>query len=792
MGMSTGESDMAGLDARVEDLLGRMTVEEKATLTVGRDVWTTQPVERLGIPSLWLSDGPTGLRKSRSAAGFGIGDSLPATCFPTASCLAASWDVSLVREVGEALGTEAQAHGVQVLLGPGVNLKRHPLCGRNFEYFSEDPVLSGELAAAFIGGVQVMGVGTSLKHLVANEQETGRMYVDSVVDERTLRELYLRPFEIAIQKADPWTLMAAYNRLNGSYCAEHRRLLHDIVVEEWGYRGVVVSDWGAVNDRAAGIAAGLHLQMPTGATVPSVIDAVREGSLAERRLDSVVRPLLALILRADAARRPDTVADLDAHHRLARRAAAAGTVLLKNEGALLPLGGESLAGIALIGAFAKEPRYQGAGSSQVMPARVENLHDELAALLGPQGHIEYAPGYALAEGATHDPALLDAARELAQRASVAVVVVGLPGSYEEEGGDRAHLDLPGAHNALVEAVLEVQPRTVVLLINGSAVAMPWAARVPAILEGWLGGQGGGGGLAEVLLGRVNPSGKLAESFPARLEDTPAYLSFPGDGQGHVPFVEGLFTGYRWYDARRIEPLFPFGHGLSYTTFAYDGLALDGAALQQSGTLAVSLRVRNTGQLAGKEVVQLYVRERGPRLPRPDKELKAFAAVALDPGQEEEVCFRLGPRDFALYDPRAAAWVIGGGEFDILVGASSRDIRLQGSMQIPARNAPPPHLDRLSPISAWLAHPTGRAAIQPAFAALVSRLFAADSPEAAAPAPSEGAGEGGGADGGTVNTFLLDMPVGKLVPFGVLSEAELSRLLALVRPKEGPRVSAQTL
>jgi len=786
MGMSTGESDMAGLDARVEDLLGRMTVEEKATLTVGRDVWTTQPIERLGIPSIWLSDGPTGLRKSRSAAGFGIGDSLPATCFPTASALAASWDVALVREVGEALGAEAQAQGVQVLLGPGVNLKRHPLCGRNFEYFSEDPVLSGELAAAFIGGVQAMGVGTSLKHLVANEQETGRMYVDSVVDERTLRELYLRPFEIAIQKADPWTLMAAYNRLNGSYCAEHRRLLHEIVVEEWGYRGVVVSDWGAVNDRAAGIAAGLHLQMPTGTTVPSVIAAVREGRLAEGQLDSVVRPLLSLILRADAARRPGTVADLDAHHRLARRAAAAGTVLLKNEGALLPLEGESLAGIALIGAFAKEPRYQGAGSSQVMPARVENLHDELAALLGPQGHVEYAPGYALAEGAAPDPALLDAARELARRASVAVVVVGLPGSYEEEGADRAHLDLPGAHNALVEAVLEAQPRTVVVLINGSAVAMPWAARVPAILEGWLGGQGGGGGLAEVLLGRVNPAGRLAESFAARLEDTPAYLSFPGDGQGHVPFAEGLFTGYRWYDARRIEPLFPFGHGLSYTTFGYDGLALDGAALQQSGTLAVSLRVRNTGQRAGREVVQLYVREREPRLPRPDKELKAFAVVALDPGQEEEVRFRLGSRDFALYDPRAAAWVIGGGEFDILVGASSREIRLQGSVQVPARNAPPPHLDRLSPISAWLAHPTGRAAIQPAFAALVSQFFPSEYPEAAAPS------EGVGADGGTVNTFLLDMPVGKLVPFGVLGEAELSRILALVNPREGARVSAQTL
>ncbi len=554
-------------DARVEDVLGQLTLEEKAALTVGRDAWTTVPVERLGVPSVWLSDGPTGLRKARGGADMSVGHNIPATCFPTESALGASWDVDLVRAVAGAIADEAQAEEVQVLLGPGVNLKRSPLCGRNFEYFAEDPVLSGELAAAFVSGLQERGVGACVKHLVANESETDRMITDSVVDERALRELYLRPFEIAIDRADPWTLMAAYNRLNGTYCTENTRLLHEIVEGEWGYTGIVMSDWLAVNDRAAGVAAGLHLQMPHAPTADAVAAAVREGRLPEERLDAIVRALLAFVFRVDAARRPDATADPDAHHRLARRAAGESIVLLKNEGALLPLEGETLSEVAVIGAFAREPRYQGAGSSQVVPARpVETIHDELAALIGPAGRVTYAAGYG-ADGAT-EPALLDEAREVARRARTAVVVVGLPASYEEEGADRTHLDLPPGHNRLVEAVLEAQPRTVVVLVNGSAVALPRAGRAPALVEGWLGGQASGGAIADVLLGRVNPSGKLAETFPARLEDTPAYLSFPDDGTGRVPFAEGLFTGYRWYDARRIDPLFPFGHGLSYTTFAY--------------------------------------------------------------------------------------------------------------------------------------------------------------------------------------------------------------------------------
>jgi beta-glucosidase len=751
---------------QIEDLLGRMTLEEKAALTVGRDLWSTTPIARLGIPSVWLSDGPTGLRKAPSGTEIGLATSLPATCFPTESALGASWDVDLVREIGQAIATEAQAAGVQVVLGPGANLKRSPLCGRNFEYFSEDPVLTGRLAAAFVTGLQERGVGASVKHLVANESETGRMLTDSVVDERTLREVYLRPFEIVVDTADPWTLMAAYNRLNGIYCTLHRRLLQDIVVGEWGYRGIIVSDWLAVNDPVAAVAAGLHLTMPHVPTAASIVAAVREGRLAEARLDAVVRPLLSFLLRADAARRPDSTVDLDAHHQLARRAAAAGAVLLKHEDALLPLEGADLADVALLGAFATQPRYQGAGSSQVVPARpVTTIQEALERQIGPAGRVRYAPGYE-ADGAVM-PQLIEAAQDAARQAQVAVVVVGLPASYEEEGADRPHLDLPPGHNALVTAVLAVQPRTVVILINGSAVALPWAAQAPAILEGWLGGQAGGEALVDVLLGQVNPGGKLAETFPARLEDTPAYLNFPDDGTGRVPFGEGLFTGYRWYDARRIEPLFPFGHGLSYTTFAYSDLAVAQVAAADGPVLTVSLRLKNTGARTGSEVVQVYVRERQPRLQRPEKELRAFARIALDPGEERAIHFTLGARDLAVYDPRSGAWTISSATFDLLVGASSRDIRLHAGVVLEGIEAPRVPRDRFTPMRVWLADPDSRAALWPAFTALRQVFLGSDVEPAVAVHEQHD----------LLHSFLEGMPIAKLVVFGVLSEQALTEILA---------------
>ncbi|HEY8686740.1 MAG TPA: glycoside hydrolase family 3 protein, partial [Chloroflexota bacterium] len=549
-------------NTRIEELLDQLTVEEKVSLTVGRDVWTTQAIERLGIPSIWLSDGPSGLRRAVTSSDFGLGDSLAATCFPTESALAASWDLDLLREVGEAMGTECQAQGVQILLAPGVNLKRSPLGGRNFEYYSEDPVLSGELAAAFMTGVQSQGVGACLKHLVANEQETGRMYADSVVDARTLRELYLRAFEIAINKGNPWSVMAAYNRLDGTYCTENGFLLRDVLRQEWGFEGFVVSDWGAVNDRVARIDAGCNLEMPGGQPTHDIVAAVQDGRLDAGCLDEIVRELLAVILRADSSRRPNATFDPDAHHRLARRAASESVVLLKNDGGVLPLQSKQsnqITQIAVIGDFARSPRFQGSGSSEVVPTKVDNAYDELVRLAGAGTEVTFAPGYG--EVNEPDPALLAAAQATAGQAAVAVVFVGLPGFSETEGVDRKHIDLPESHNALVEAVLEVQPKVVVVLTNGSAVAMPWATRVTAIVEGWLAGQAGGGAIADVLLGVVNPSGKLSETFPLRLKDTPAYEDFPGE-PAHCLYGERLWTGYRWYDARDIEPLFPFGHGLS--------------------------------------------------------------------------------------------------------------------------------------------------------------------------------------------------------------------------------------
>ena len=741
---------------RAREIVSGLTLEEKATLTVGRDFWTTEPVERLGVPSIWLADGPTGVRRAQTSDGIGIGDSLPATCFPTASALAPSWDVALAHEVGAAIGAEAQAQGVQVILGPGVNLKRSPLAGRNFEYMAEDPVLAGHMAAAFILGLQSQGVGASLKHFAANEQETGRMYVDSIVDERTLREVYLRAFEIAVRTAHPWTLMCAYNRLNGTYCAEHRRLLHDILRDEWGFEGIVMSDWNAVNDRPAGIAAGLHLQMPHGATVPSVIAAVEQGELDEARLDEVVAELLAIVLLADASRQPGAAFDADAHHALARRAAAESIVLLKNDGGLLPLEPAADATIALIGGFAREPRYQGSGSSQVVPTRVDTLLEELPKALGSSATVRFADGYG-PEGLA-DPSLLAEARDLAAGSDVAVVVVGLPGSLETEGRDRAHIDLPQAHNNLVTAVLAAQPNTVVVLVNGSAVALPWANDAPAIVEAWLGGQAAGGAIADVLTGAVNPSGKLSETFPVRLEDTPSFLSFPTMGDGTVRFAEGVFTGHRWYDARKIAPSFPFGHGLSYTTFNYDGLGIDTDRFATEGEVGINVMVENTGDRVGKEIVQVYVGECAPKLPRPRRELKAFAKVALEPGQAKVLQFSLGWRDFAYYDAKAGMWTMEPGEYEIAIGASAADIRLSAREVLTSSHQAPVTIDRLTPLNVALKHPVAGTYLQPMIDAMRERT-------------------GGGEGFEMLMLFMGDSPLRKFVMMGSLPADTLDELIA---------------
>ncbi|HEY6676218.1 MAG TPA: glycoside hydrolase family 3 C-terminal domain-containing protein [Terrimicrobium sp.] len=689
---------------RAKELVNRMTLEEKAILLTGNGWWATHPIDRLGVPSISITDGPHGVRKSQGA---GLSTSVPATCFPTASALSCSWDADLVREVGVALGEESQAINVHILLGPGINMKRSPLGGRNFEYFSEDPVLAGRLAAAYIEGVQSQGVGTSLKHYAVNNQEFERMATSSNVDERTLHEIYLPAFEIAVRDGKPWTVMSSYNLVNGVYASEHEELLRDILRRNWGFAGFVVSDWGGINDRVAGLKAGTNLEMPGSGryNANKIIQAVQSGVLSTEQLDEAVTEVLAVILKAHDGHKADVSLDVDAHHALARRAASESIVLLQNVDRLLPLNVNELRRIAIIGAFARLPRYQGSGSSQVNPTKVSNAYDELVKIAGNDQKFVYAVGYN-SEGEVTER-LLDEARKAAVRAEVAIVFAGLPDSYESEGFDRASLDMPLGHKQLIEAVASVQPSVAVVLMNGSAVTMPWADRVKAIVEAWLGGQAGGGAIADVLTGAVNPSGKLAETFPNSIYDTPTFPHFPARNR-HANYGEGIFIGYRHYDTKNLQPLFPFGFGLSYTTFAYTGIRASASSIKDSDDLTVEVSVKNTGPVAGKEVIQLYLREQHPLVLRPEKELRAFQKVALSPGEEKTVTFRLSKRDFAYYDTAVRTWSVRSGDFDILAGGSSRDLPLKATVAVQATDIRYPQLTRTSMLKDFQNHPKGRA------------------------------------------------------------------------------------
>ncbi|MHB1354417.1 MAG: glycoside hydrolase family 3 C-terminal domain-containing protein [Anaerolineae bacterium] len=650
------------------DLLAQMTLEEKIDLTIGKDSWSTYGVPRLGIPSINVADGPHGLRKAVARDLTDGLRSLPATCFPTASALACSWDPSLVEEVGRAIAEECQAQDVQVLLGPGVNLKRTPLCGRNFEYYSEDPLLAGEMGCGFVRGVQSRGVGTSLKHFACNNQEWERMSISAEVDERTLRELYLSAFERIVKQADPWTVMCSYNRLNGIPAAEHRGLLTAILKDEWRYEGVVVSDWGAVDNKPASLAAGLDLEMPgPGLNHTTRIAAlVQSGALSEMVIDAAALRMLRLILRANAARKTGIAFDVAAHHALARRVAAESIVLLKNTDGLLPLVPAALRSVAVIGGFARDPRYQGSGSSRVTSTRVDSPYDELARSLGDGVTLGYAAGYST-DGTLSEAGLAEALA-IARSADAAIVIAGLPESYEAEGMDRNSLALPQGHDRLIAEVCRVQPRTVVVLQNGSAVTMPWFDAPAAILEAGLGGQAVGGAVAEVLLGVVNPCGRLAETLPMRLEDTPAFLNYPGES-GSVRYGEGLFIGYRYYDKKGISPRLPFGYGLSYTSFRYSGLHTDRTTLRAGETLQIDVTVRNSGARAGKEVVQLYVHMPVSQYNRPTKELVAFAKVHLQPGESRVVSLQLAARDLMVYDTERHAFRLEGATCRLLVAGT---------------------------------------------------------------------------------------------------------------------------
>ncbi|MFW5872527.1 MAG: glycoside hydrolase family 3 C-terminal domain-containing protein [bacterium] len=675
------------LESKVEQLVKELTLEEKVALCSGRDDWSTQPIERLDIPWIWLSDGPHGLRRAPATNKAGYGDQLPAVCFPTASALAATWDVDLIYKVGQALGEESQALDVNVLLGPGVNIKRSVLGGRNFEYFSEDPVLSGEMGATYINGVQSQGVGTSLKHYAANNVETMRMFMNSDVDKRTLHEIYLTPFEIAVKKAQPWTVMACYNRVQGVYGTQSPHLLTDILKNDWGFEGIVISDWFAVVDRVEALKAGMHIEMPHVSDVNDeiLLEAVKNGTLDEGVLDNLVSEILTVVLKAKSLEKENASQNVEAHHALARKVAAEATTLLKNDNQVLPLTKGKYKKVAIIGEFARSPRYQGNGSSEVKPTQLDKALDIIKNEYGEGIDITYAQGYNLKDD--NDFSLIEEAKEIAANADIALVFAGLPLHYESEGIDRKHIDMPEAHNKLIEGIAEKQESTVVVLTNGSAVAMPWADQVPAILETWLGGQAGAGGTADVIFGKVNPSGKLAETFPVRLEDTPAFFNFPGE-QGNVLYGERIFVGYRYYDEKKIEPLFPFGHGLSYTQFEYSDMNVSAQEISDKDVLNVSVKVKNTGSVKGKEIVQLYVSDVESTLQRPEKELKKFAKVELAPGEEKVVTFQLNGRDFSYYDAKRDMWIAESGQFVISAAASSRDIRksvsviLNSTQQIP--------------------------------------------------------------------------------------------------------------
>lgn len=684
----------------VQQIVSQMTLEEKAALCQGRSSWFTRAVKRLGVPEMMMSDGPHGLRKQDlEKENGGVNDAIKAICYPTAAGTACSFDRGLLEELGALLGQTCQAENVGVILGPAVNIKRTPLCGRNFEYFSEDPYLSGEIAAAHIRGVQSQGVGTSLKHFAANNQETRRMTVSANVDERTLREIYLASFEGAVKSGHPWTLMCAYNKLNGVYCSENAWLLTQVLRKEWGFDGLVMSDWGAVSDRVKGVPAGLELEMPESGPYhdQELAAAVREGRLKESDLDTACERLLTLVKKYLDNRREGEVFDRGVQHHQARKIAREAMVLLKNDGGVLPIRGNKK--VAFIGRFAEKPRYQGGGSSHI------TVSEELSALEAVRSvcPVTYAPAFSLEED-TVDEALLAEAVEAAKAADVAVLFLGLPEFIESEGFDRKDMALPRCQLELVKRVMQVQKNVAVVLHNGAPVELPFADDVPAMLEAYLAGQAGGGAVVDLLFGAVSPCGKLAETFPLRLEDTPAYLNFPGDGD-NVNYAEGVYVGYRYYDKRKLPVRFPFGHGLTYTTFRYDNLRLSGDVFRGE-PLKVEVDVTNTGHMAAKEIVQFYVRPDHPGKDRPVRELKGFDKVFLQPGETATASCTLDARSFSYWEARIGDWYAEPGLYQVEAAASSRDIRLTAPVTV--ENKPLPVRVTLdSPLGDIWAIPGGR-------------------------------------------------------------------------------------
>ena len=663
-----------------QDLISQMTLKEKASLCSGKDFWHLKSIERLGLPEIMVCDGPHGLRKQNAEnKKVGIGNSYPATCFPTAVTTACSWDRDLIYKMGQALAEECLQHGVSVLLGPGVNMKRSPLCGRNFEYFSEDPELAGEMGAAFIAGVQSKGIGTSLKHFAGNSQEMKRMTSNSIIDERALREIYLRAFEKAVKKSQPWTVMNAYNLLNGTYCSENDWLQNKVLRDEWGFKGAVVSDWGAVNDRVAGLNAGNDLEMPSsgGVNDAKIVEAVKCGVIDETTLDERVDKLIDIILKGAANKKPGYKFDVKAHNLLSRQIAEQSMVLLKNDGNILPLKRVEGEYVAVIGAFADNPRYQGAGSSIINPTMIDSGR---RAFNNSPISVKFADGYDRSGKRKNEDAYITEACNLAKNASKAVVFIGLTDDYESEGFDRSTMKLPDGHNRLVEAVSRVNDNVIVVLEGGSPVEMPWADDVKAILNAYLGGQSVAPAIVDVLTGKANPCGKLAETYPVCLKDTPTSFRYP-DSKEDVQYRESIFIGYRYYDKVERNVRFPFGFGLSYTSFEYSDIKLKKKNLTKGEGAKVTFTIKNTGDVAGSEIAQVYVAKPESKIFRAPKELKGFVKIHLDPGEEKKVSVELDDRAFAFWNTATEDWCVESGEYKILVGASSRDIRLEAAAKM---------------------------------------------------------------------------------------------------------------
>lgn len=763
MEITNGIEFLIGAEMReeVKRILNKLSLEEKIALCSGKDFWHTEAVNCAELPEVMMCDGPHGLRKQEEKSDhLGINGSIKTVCYPSASALAASFDLDVLFELGDALGQECQAENIGMLLGPGLNMKRSPLCGRNFEYFSEDPYLAGKLACAYIKGLQKRGVAACVKHFAANNQETQRMNSSSNVDERTLREIYLPAFEMAVKEGKTRSVMCAYNAINGIFCSENKKLLNDILRDEWGFEGFVVTDWGAKKDAAAGVKAGLNLVMPGGyGTHEQMLkESLKNHELTEEQLNTAVADILQFILDAYKNKLPNAEIDREKCSELSGELAAQCAVLLKNED-ILPLKKDTK--IAVIGDFAKYPRYQGSGSSHINASKticaIETLKEKETCFL-------FAKGFD-ADTVNPDQKLIEEAVKTAEASEAAVIFAGLPDAFESEGFDREHLNLPENQNALIEAVCKVQKNVIVVLHGGSPMLLPWEDQVKGILCMYLGGQEVGRAAVELLYGEKNPSGKLAETWPLRLEDTPSYLNFPGV-DGIVNYREDIFIRYRYYDKKKMNVQYPFGHGLSYTSFSYSDLKTDKITITDKETLHVSCKIKNTGTCAGKEIVQLYVKDVESSVERPVRELKGFSKVYLNPGEEKEVEFTLDKRSFSYYETLISDWFVESGEFVIEIGASSRDIRLSQSIQVEGTGELPYHYTENSLLCSLQRTNKGQKMLKRILSAMTSNTQQDFT-------QMESLGDG--ADKMKWKMFM-EMPLGTIAGLGIMSDSELEVLL----------------